>query len=82
MPIESRSRVISIRLTVDEYTCFRELCFAHGIRTLSEMARAAMQKMLLQSSSPSPQGSMETRLAQLEGRLHLLSLEVKRLGNP
>jgi len=80
MAPDPRSRVISIRLTADEYTCFRELCLSQGSRTLSEMARAAMQTMLHQSLAPQPEESVEGRLAQIESRLRLLSLEVKRLS--
>ena len=75
-----RSRVISIRLTADEYACFRELCLAQGISTLSEMARSAMQTMLHQSLNALPEASIETRLTQLESRQRLLALEVKRLS--
>ena len=72
--------MISVRLTTEEYSSFRELCFAHGIRTLSEMARTAMQMMHQQSSSQRPPDPVEARIAQLEGRLESLSLEVQRLG--
>jgi hypothetical protein len=80
MAPDPRSRVISIRLTADEYACFRELCLAQGIRTLSEMARSAMQNMLHQSLHPPPAESVEVRLGQIESRVRLLSLEVKRLS--
>lgn len=71
--------MISFRLTAEEYDRFRELCFAHGIRSVSEMARAAIN-MLLQQPARVPQESLETRVAELEGRLHMLSLELKRLN--
>ncbi len=78
MPLESRSRMISFRLTAEEYDRFRELCFANGIRSVSEMARAAIN-MLLQQPARAPQEAVESRLVELEGRLHVLSLEVKKL---
>lgn len=80
MAPDPRSRVISIRLTADEYACFRELCMAQGIRTLSEMARSAMQTMLHQSLHALPEESIEVRLSQVESRMRLLALEVKRLS--
>jgi hypothetical protein len=79
MSVESRSRMISFRLTAEEYNRFRELCFAHGIRSVSEMARAAIN-MLLQDPAQAPQQSLESRVAELEGRLHMLSLEMKKLN--
>ena len=70
--------MISFRLTAEEYDRFRELCFHHGIRSVSEMARAAIN-LLLEQPARAAQGSLETRVSELEGRLHLLSLEIKRL---
>ncbi len=70
--------MVSFRLTAEEYERFRELCFTHGIRSVSEMARAAIN-MLLQQPARAPQEAVESRLSELEGRLHILSLEIKQL---
>jgi hypothetical protein len=80
MAPDSRSRVISIRLTADEHARFHEFCMLQGTRTLSEMARSAMQTMLDRSLQVRPGESIEFRLSQLETRLRLLSLEVKRIS--
>lgn len=77
--LESRSRMISFRLTAEEYEKFRELCFAQGIGSLSEMARAAIN-MLLQQPARAPQEALESRVTELEGRLHMLALELKKLS--
>lgn len=79
MSLESRSRMISFRLTAEEYDRFRELCYNNGIRSVSEMARAAINMMLSQPSR-APQEALETRVSELESRLHLLSLEIKKLS--
>jgi hypothetical protein len=71
--------MISFRLTAEEYDRFRELCFTHGIRSVSEMARTAIN-MLLQHPSRAPHESLESRVTELEGRLHMLSLELRRLN--
>jgi len=78
MSLESRSRMISFRLSADEYERFRELCFTHGIRSVSEMARAAI-KLMLEQPARAPQEALESRVSELEGRLHMLSMELKRL---
>lgn len=80
MSLDSRSRMVSFRLTADEYDRFRELCFTHGIRNVSEMARTAIN-MLLQQPSQASRGALECRVAELEGRLHMLALEIKRLSH-
>ena len=77
--LESRSRMISFRLTAEEYEKFRELCFTQGIGSISEMARAAIN-MLLQQPARAPQEALESRVAELEGRLHMLALEFKKLN--
>ncbi len=79
MSLESRSRMISFRLTAEEYDRFRELCYSNGIRSVSEMARAAINMMLSQPAR-APHEALETRVSELESRLHLLSLEVKKLN--
>jgi hypothetical protein len=71
--------MISFRLTAEEYDRFRELCYRNGIRSVSEMARAAINLMLAQPAR-APQESLESRVSELESRLHLLSLEIKRLA--
>jgi hypothetical protein len=71
--------MISFRLTAEEYDRFRELCYSNGIRSVSEMARAAINMMLSQPAR-APQEALEARVAELESRLRLLSLEIKRLN--
>ena len=80
MSLESRSRMISVRLTNEEYERFRELCFSQGIRSVSEMARAAIN-MLFDHPSRLPAETVESRLKEVEGRLQMLSHEVKRLSH-
>ena len=48
MSLESRNRMISFRLSAEEYEKFRELCFSSGIRSVSEMARVAINTLLQQ----------------------------------
>jgi hypothetical protein len=71
--------MISFRLTSEEYERFRELCYSNGIRSVSEMARTAINLMLSQPPR-APQEALEVRVSELESRIHLLSLEVKKLN--
>ena len=79
MTPDHKSRMISFRLTEDEYHRCRQLCFAHGIRSVSEMARAGIN-LLLQHPEKAPQEALENRVAELEGRIHILGLELKRMA--
>jgi hypothetical protein len=70
--------MISFRLTAEEYEQFRELCFKHGSRSVSELARTAVHSLLNQPAAIS-QAGLESRIMEVEGRLHMLALEVRRL---
>jgi hypothetical protein len=70
--------MISFRLTQDEYEKFRRVCFTHGIKSVSEMARAAIN-LLLQEPARAPNEAIESRVAELEARVHMLFLELRRL---
>ncbi len=78
MPLESRSRMISFRLTEEEHERFRQLCFTHGIRSVSELARVAMNNYFEQPARV-PHDALESRIVELENRLHLLALELQKL---
>ena len=83
MPILSRSKMISFRLSAEEYDQFRELCFTQGIRSVSELARAAVNKLI---QDPDPvhvrKEALESRVGNLEGQVQILTLELRRLKHP
>jgi hypothetical protein len=79
MSPDSRNRMISFRLSPEEYEKFRELCFSSGIRSLSEMARVAINNFLThQTPKSATQNSLDARISDLENRLQILSNELKR----
>jgi hypothetical protein len=71
--------MISFRLSEEEYDRFRDLCFSNGIPSVSEMARSAIH-MLFQQTACASRESLESRVADIEGRLQSLSTEVKKLS--
>jgi hypothetical protein len=74
--------MVSFRLTADEYDRFCELCSASGTRSVSELARAAINSLLKQPGQ-APREALESRVAELEGRMNMLRLEFKKLrGEP
>ena len=73
--------MISFRLTAEEYDRFRELCSTSGIRSVSELARAAINSLLNEPTSAS-QETLEYRVAELENRVNLLRLEFRKLCQP
>lgn len=74
----TRTRTISFRLTVDEYERFRELSFTCGTRSVSALARAAINSLLKQPTLV-PAEALASQLAELEGRMKMLRLELTKL---
>jgi hypothetical protein len=70
--------MVSFRLTVEEYDRFRELCSTCGTRSVSELARAAINS-LLKEPAQIPREALESRVAELEGRVNLLRAEFRKL---
>jgi len=64
--LKPRSRMISVRLSADEYESLRLLCTATGARSVSDMTRGAMQSLLDNSSRGTAlSGYMEEFRAQI-----------------
>lgn len=71
MAADSRSRMISFRLTAEEYERFRQVSMARGLGNISELIRNALNQLIVESgddfSIPVPE--MQHRVATLESRL-------------
>lgn len=76
---DSKSRTVSCRLTAEEYQRFLQLNSVIGSRNVSELARFAINA-LLEQPAQDPDESLESRVTDLEGRVELLSLDVRRLS--
>ena len=70
--------MISFRLTTEEYDRFRELCATCGTRSVSELARTAINALLKQPADV-PRETLECQVAALEGRVNMLLTEFKRM---
>ena len=70
--------MISFRVSEDEYTGLKNLCVNHGARSVSDMARDAVHRLINNHSWPNNQ--LETVVLVLQGRIEALDSEVKRLG--
>ncbi len=79
MSLDSRSRMISFRISHQEYEKFRDLCFTSGTRSVSELARVAINSLLTKPPAAATHDSLDLRVSQLEARLHQVSLELKSL---
>lgn len=70
--------MISFRLSAEEYERFRRLCSTSGTRSVSELARAAINS-LLKHPTDAPSEALESRVKELEGRMNMLHSEFRKL---
>jgi hypothetical protein len=74
--LKRRSRMISFRLSDEEYASLRSLCENEGIRSVSALARDAVHRRMHKES----QIPVEVAVRALEGRVNILDDQIKRLA--
>ncbi len=57
--LKPRSRLIYVRISEDEFQKFTSLCHAEGARSMSDLMRAALQRLMMESSIPAEQHQAE-----------------------
>ena len=77
--LKRRSRMVSFRLSEEEYEGLKHICIAVGARSLSDVARDAVQRLL--ESGSSPRKDLNAEFEVLTGRMEVLDREVKRLAH-
>jgi Arc/MetJ-type ribon-helix-helix transcriptional regulator len=75
--MKRRAKMVSIRLSDDEYRRLKEMTQAQGARSVSDVARTAMQLML---AAHEGEATIESRVQELDGRVSVLGDEVERLS--
>lgn len=70
--------MISFRLSEEEFERFRTYCEEHGIRSISELARNAIQRTI-ERGEGARRESLEERMAGLEARIEELAQDVREL---
>ena len=72
-----RSKMISFRLSPEEFQTLQAACIEQGIRSISDMARMAMQRVISPQSS---EDRLSEEVCDLRDRVRALSFEVDRLS--
>jgi hypothetical protein len=70
-----RTRIVSFRLSEDEYERLRGTCVSHGIRSISDFARFATQQWVDNDSEP-----VLVTIRELKGKVRELDLELRELA--
>jgi hypothetical protein len=74
-----KTKMVSFRLSGEEYRLLQGACERSGARSVSELARSAMQRIILDTGSVGTD-STEANLRELQIKLNVLSAEVDRLS--
>ncbi|MGD0296109.1 MAG: hypothetical protein ABSE86_03280 [Bryobacteraceae bacterium] len=72
-----KSKMISFRLSPEEYQTLKDTCELEGVRSISDLARTAMQKWIAFGWQSVP---LSDEVRDLRNRVRMLSLEVDRLS--
>lgn len=77
-----RSRVVSIRVSDDEFRQLREICTVTGARCVSDLARDAMFRFIRGRDvhRGSVDAELQTRVRELDEKLSALQCRVSRLA--
>lgn len=79
MPVlKPRNRLIYFRISDDEFKQFCEMCQSEGARSLSDLARSALKRLMKDGSVGSDQ-NVTQKLTALEDIVGELRLEIRRL---
>ena len=84
--LKPRSRMISVRLSDEEYTALRRLCLVTGARSVSDITRDAMRMLLNGANREDLAGShmdeFRAQMRNLDKRIEQLAAEITMIkGN-
>jgi len=78
--LRPRNRLVYFRVSEDEYQRFNELCVSTGSRSISDLARSAMQSMMQESSDKGETDRVSQKLAALETLMNELHHKVHQIA--
>lgn len=79
--LKRRSRLVAFRISDEEFQAFTKMCTSQGVRSMSDLARAAVQFMVANEST-GPERAVAERLRVLEETVDVLSenlLQLRRI---
>jgi hypothetical protein len=72
-----RSKMISFRLSPEEYQTLHEACMERGVRSISDLARTAMQRLIAPDGQTDP---LSREVRDLQDRVRTISFELNRIS--
>ena len=75
---DRRIKIVSFRLSEKEYKDLREFCTVHGVRSMSDLTRRAIQRW--SAGIDAADESVAIGIHELGGKVHALDTELKQLA--
>jgi hypothetical protein len=75
---DRKIRIVSFRLSEKEYNVLRDLCSAHGIPSISDLARRAIKERFVDDGAGD--GSLANAIIELRGKAQELDAECRQLA--
>jgi DNA-binding transcriptional regulator GbsR (MarR family) len=81
MPVlKPRERLVYFRISEDEYRQFTSVCEQAGARSVSDLARNAVQRLIADGQRDQHEERMEEKLRVLERLIEEMKQQLKALG--
>lgn len=78
---KSKTRLISVRVSEEELSAFRQVCASEGFASLSDLTRTAIQEFIA-NRSIGGQSSFEREMNRLNELIEKLDRDLRELGLP
>jgi len=75
---KTRTRIVTFRLSQEEFRDFRNICLDEGFGNFSELLRAAVQELIANRQVCSPE-ALHAAMERLNTRMEELGRDVKQL---
>jgi predicted transcriptional regulator len=76
--VKPKSRMISIRLSDEEYSSIKTVCDSYGARSVSDFTRTALNSFV-QHQDSQPSTPVEHRFAEIDNRLDSLARRMEEV---
>ncbi|MBL8210407.1 MAG: hypothetical protein JNK87_06835 [Bryobacterales bacterium] len=80
--MQRKSKMVSFRLSPEEYRKLNDACELQGLGSISELARAALQRLMTNGTVnlPLAENSLAAEITDLRSRVQSLSADIDRLA--
>jgi hypothetical protein len=78
--LKPRNRLVYFRVSEDEFQQFTRVCASEGARSLSELARCAVQRVISDASDSDGNNAVTIRLRKLDGLIEELEIRTRQLN--